>query len=265
MNCHRGKVQFFKTWRKSIHYWPRKFETLLKTMWKTEIKKPFHSLALVTSNEVLFCTQKTSKCGKKKFLLVSFIVEKFIQHKTAATMSAATLREGFYPFPPYINGFSYTTPFFFIPTCLLAFVGVIGFCRYLHTKQVPWQDISSPLVSPDRRLSPLSKLIVYMCCLITMSYLLDTAVVVAQVFLQGDLSTILVYYIGVSWLAWAVSLLCLMDESHKFSKWYWLQYTFFALATMGEAIIGWLWTVGIYKPRPGNFFHIYLKRKFDTD
>ncbi|CAO0792064.1 unnamed protein product [Mucor circinelloides] len=172
-------------------------------------------------------------------------------------MSAAIFREGFYPFPPYINGFSYTTPFFFTPTTLLAFVSVIGLCRYLHTKQVTWQDISSPLVSPDRRLSPLSKLIVYMCCLITMSYLLDTAVVVAQVFIQGDLSTILVYYIGVSWLAWTVSLLCLMDESHKFSKWHWLQYTFFALATLGETIIAWLWTVGIYKPRPGTIFTTY--------
>ncbi|KAG2190656.1 hypothetical protein INT46_010220 [Mucor plumbeus] len=172
-------------------------------------------------------------------------------------MSATALREGVYPFPPYINGFSYTTPFFFIPTCLLAFVSVIGLCRYLHTKQVSWQDISSPLVSPDRRLSPLSKLIVYMCCLITMSYLLDTGVVVAKVFLLGDLSIILVYYIGVSWLSWAVSLLCLMDESHKFSKWYWLQYTFFALATMGETIIGWLWAVGIYKPRPGTIITTY--------
>ncbi|EPB92891.1 mitochondrial ABC transporter ATM [Mucor circinelloides 1006PhL] len=90
-----------------------------------------------------------------------------------------------------------------------------------------------------------------------MSYLLDTAVVVAQVFIQGDLSTILVYYIGVSWLAWTVSLLCLMDESHKFSKWHWLQYTFFALATLGETIIAWLWTVGIYKPRPGTIFTTY--------
>lgn len=176
-------------------------------------------------------------------------------------MSAAIFREGFYPFPPYINVFSYTTPFFFTPTTLLAFVSVVGLCRYLHTKQVTWQDISSPLVSPDRRLSPLSKLIVYMCCLITMSYLLDTAVVVAQVFIQGDLSTILVYYIGVSWLAWTVSLLCLMDESHKFSKWHWLQYTFFALATLGETIIAWLWTVGIYKPRPGkNIVEYWITR-----
>ncbi|KAI8638402.1 hypothetical protein BD408DRAFT_351925 [Parasitella parasitica] len=96
-----------------------------------------------------------------------------------------------------------------------------------------------------------------MCCLISMSYLLDSAVVVAQVFLQGDLSTILVYYIGASWLAWTISLLCLMDESHKFSKWYWLQYAFFALATMGETIIAWMWTVGICKPRPGTIFTTY--------
>ncbi|CEP07529.1 hypothetical protein [Parasitella parasitica] len=90
-----------------------------------------------------------------------------------------------------------------------------------------------------------------------MSYLLDTAVVVAQVFLQGDFSTILVYYIGASWLAWAVSLLCLMDESHKFFRWYWLQYAFFALATLGETIIAWMWIVGVYKPRPGTVFTTY--------
>lgn len=163
---------------------------------------------------------------------------------------------GFFPFPPFYSSglIFYSTPLFFTPTILLAFVLLVGSLRYLQTKHVPWQDISSPLVSPDRRLSPLSRLIVVLSSLVTVTFLLDALVVVIRVFLdEGSLSVMLVYYIAISWLAWVISLVCLLDESHKFSKWYWLQYTFFAMAAVGETCVAWLWLVGVYRPRPGNY------------
>lgn len=168
----------------------------------------------------------------------------------------STLMDGvFYPFPPFYSSgvFTFSTPLFFTPTILLGFVVTVGLLRYLHTKNTAWQDISSPLISPDRRLSPLSRLIIAISCLVTVSFLLDTLVVVTRVFVdEGSLSITFIYYIVTSWLAWVISLVCLVDESHKFSTWHWLQYTFFAMAAAGETLVAWLWIVSVYKPRPGK-------------
>ncbi|KAI9258713.1 hypothetical protein EDC94DRAFT_563959 [Helicostylum pulchrum] len=166
----------------------------------------------------------------------------------------------FYPYPPFYSSgvFKFATPLFFTPTLLFAFITCSGLFRYLKTRQVNWQDISSRLVNPDRRLSALSRLIIFLSCLITISFLIDTVVIVARVLLEeGSLSVILVYYVAVSWLAWVVSLACLVDESHKFSQWYWVQYCFFALAIVAESMVMWLWMASIYNPRPGSVFTIY--------
>lgn len=166
----------------------------------------------------------------------------------------------YYPFPPFNSSgvITFSSPMFYVPTVLLLFVSTVGLYRYSHTKNVPWQDISSPLVTPNRRLSPLSRLVVVLSCLVTVTFLFDTAVVIARVILEeGSLSLMLVYYIAFSWIAWVVSLVCLMDESHKFSKWYWLQYTFYAMATAGETLVAWLWASSMYNPRPGTIFTIY--------
>jgi ATP-binding cassette subfamily B (MDR/TAP) protein 6 len=159
------------------------------------------------------------------------------------------------PFPPtYSNGeFTISTPLFWTPTLLSLFIVIVGFIRYLNIKQVPWQDISSSFVPREKRLSPLSKLIVIMACLITISFLFDAVVIVLRVVVDAEnLPVMLLYYTALSWVAWVVSLVCLIDESHKFSKWYWLQYLFFALAAIAETVIGWFWTMGFYKPEPGK-------------
>ncbi|KAG1150911.1 hypothetical protein G6F37_004418 [Rhizopus arrhizus] len=97
-----------------------------------------------------------------------------------------------------------------------------------------------------------------MACLITISFLFDAVVIVLRVVVDAEnLPVMLLYYTALSWVAWVVSLVCLIDESHKFSKWYWLQYLFFALAAIAETIIGWFWTMGFYKPEPGTSFNIY--------
>ncbi|KAI8979740.1 hypothetical protein BDF20DRAFT_871371 [Mycotypha africana] len=168
--------------------------------------------------------------------------------------------KGSNPFPPFYSSgeFSFTTPLFLTPTVLLVFILFVGSIRYLYTKHVSWQDISSPFVPRERRLSPLSKLIIGLSCTVTATFLIDAFVLITRVFLEeGLLSIMLLYYIGASWVAWVIALACLMDESHKFSKWYWIQYTFFALATAGDTVVAWLWAVGVCKPRPGSIFTIY--------
>lgn len=193
---------------------------------------------------------------QKLILYLSTYKERQFHTTMSSFVSISGEGGGFFPFPPFYSSglFVYSTPLFFTPTILLAFVVLVGSLRYfLQTKNVPWQDISSPLISPDRRLSPLSRLIVVLSCVVTSSFFLDGLVVIVRVLLdQGSLSVMLVYYIGISWLAWVISLACLLDESHKFSKWYWLQYTYFAMAAAGETLVAWLWLMGIYKPRPGK-------------
>ncbi|CEG79479.1 Putative Mitochondrial ABC transporter ATM [Rhizopus microsporus] len=161
--------------------------------------------------------------------------------------------------PSYANGtFSLSTPLFWVPTLLSALVIVVGLARYMSTRHIPWQDISSSSVSREKRLSPLSKLIVTLSCVVTISYLADAIVIVLRTVVDAaSLPIMLLYYTGVSWIAWVISLACLLDESHKFSKWYWLQYLFFALAAIGDTAVGWLWTIGFYKPNPGTVFSTY--------
>lgn len=156
--------------------------------------------------------------------------------------------------PSYANGtISLSTPLFWVPTLLSALVIVVGLARYMSTRHIPWQDISSSSVSREKRLSPLSKLIVTLSCAVTILYLADAVVIVLRTVVDtANLPIMLLYYTGVSWIAWVISLVCLMDESHKFSKWYWLQYLFFALAAIGDTAVGWLWAIGFYKPNPGN-------------
>ena len=163
---------------------------------------------------------------------------------------------GVYPFPPFDSSgrLNYSTPFFFVPTILFLFIFTVGLRRYLQTKNVPWQDISTPLVTPNRRLSTMMRIIIILSCLVTVTFLFETGVVVARAILEeGSFSASLVYYIALSWTAWIISLMCIMDESHKFSKWHWLQYTFFSMAVAGETLVAWLWSTSIYKPRPGKY------------
>ncbi|KAI9342961.1 hypothetical protein BD770DRAFT_476083 [Pilaira anomala] len=166
----------------------------------------------------------------------------------------------FYPLPPFYSSglFTYSNPLFLTPTVLVSFICTLGLIRYLKTKNVAWQDISSPLISPDRKITALARLIVVLACLVTFSFLFDTVVIVARVIMEkGSLSGILVYYVATSWIAWVVAIICLVDETHKFSRWYWLQYCFFALAVVGETFIAWLWMNSVYNPRPGSVFTIY--------
>ncbi|KAI8355605.1 hypothetical protein EDC96DRAFT_576900 [Choanephora cucurbitarum] len=148
-----------------------------------------------------------------------------------------------------------TTPLFVAPTVLFVFVALVGVIRNRKTKDASWQDIST---LAGRRLSALSKLIIVLSCLVPLTFLLDVIIIASRVLLEKEHTTImLLYYDGLSWLAWLVSLYCLIDESHKFSRWYWLQYTFFASGFLVEASVGWLWFTSIN--RKGVEWTIYDK------
>jgi ATP-binding cassette subfamily B (MDR/TAP) protein 6 len=181
-----------------------------------------------------------------------------------------SLQEGTYPFPP----FSFTTtlrstsPLFYVPTILLLFTVIVGSCRYYTTKSIPW-DNNYTAVSPDRKLGPLSKLIIVLSCLVTITFLADTVVIVTRAFLNSGFSLALCYYTGISWLAWATGIFFLMNETYKFSQWHWLQYTFYGMVVVGESLVGWLWLMGVKYPVPGktellvsNSKYIYVRYFF---
>ena len=154
------------------------------------------------------------------------------------------------PFPPsYSAGpFTWATPFFTTPTALLTVIIIFGFGRYLATQGTSWLDSSG-----RPRLAPLSRLIIAISVTILVTFLADAAVLTARAFIERQwTSSVLAYYIGVSWLAWTISLVCLTDETYKYGEWNWVQYIFWMAAALGETMVGWLWTVGMLRPKPGN-------------
>lgn len=156
------------------------------------------------------------------------------------------------PFPPYYSPgpLTWATPFFTTPTALLVLAAVFGLGRYLQTRATPWQE---PNHSSRRRLDPLSKLIVALALTIVVTFLGDAGVVVARALFESSwTSSVFAYYIGVSWLAWVLSLVSLTDETYKYGEWTWVQYTFWMAAFLGETMVAWLWAVGMLRPRPGK-------------
>ncbi|KAF7731683.1 Homocysteine S-methyltransferase 1 [Apophysomyces ossiformis] len=107
-------------------------------------------------------------------------------------------------------------------------------------------------------MSPLSRLIVILNVLILATFLADAIVIAVRSLINDQwTSTMLAYYTGVSWLAWALSLVLLLDETQKFAKWHWVQYMFWVVATLGDTVIGWLWAIGIYRANPDTLFTSY--------
>ncbi|KAI7877716.1 hypothetical protein K492DRAFT_150187 [Lichtheimia hyalospora FSU 10163] len=164
------------------------------------------------------------------------------------------------PFPPnYSAGpLTWTTPLFLTPTALLVGIILFGLGRYLLiTRGYPWIDADAPGAT-RRHLSPLSRLVVAISITIVLTFLAEAIVFATRAFMEHHwTSTVLAYYIGISWLAWMIGLMCVADETHKFGAWSWVQYMFWILAGLGETMVGWLWLVGLLRPRPGTVFTVY--------
>lgn len=165
------------------------------------------------------------------------------------------------PFPPsYSTGpFTWATPLFISPTTLLSIITLFALGRYLQTRTNPWVDSSSGLDSRQRRLSSLSKLIIAIALTVTVTFLADAAILVTRALVDGHwTSSVLAYYIAVSWLAWVVNFVSLTDEVYKFGDWTWVQYAFWMTAALCDTLVGWLWLVALLRPRPGTFALILL-------
>ncbi|KAI9251944.1 hypothetical protein BDA99DRAFT_444174 [Phascolomyces articulosus] len=93
---------------------------------------------------------------------------------------------------------------------------------------------------------------------ILVTFLADAVVLTARAFIEHQwTSSVLAYYIAVSWLSWTIGMVCLTDETYKFGEWNWVQYIFWMAAALGETMVGWLWTVGMLRPKPGTIFSLY--------
>lgn len=175
------------------------------------------------------------------------------------------------PFPPYYSSdeFIWSTPFVVGPSILLGTIVLLGLPRYLHNHSYKWfqddttnfntsTEINYTITSTSRPLSTFSKLIVFLCFIVSSSFIADALVIVSRAIIDDHwTSTVLAFYIGISWLSWIFSLGALADETQKNFKWYWIQYLFWIIATLNDTVVGWLWLMGIVRPEPGTIFTNY--------
>ncbi|KAI9314851.1 hypothetical protein BX666DRAFT_1964047 [Dichotomocladium elegans] len=164
------------------------------------------------------------------------------------------------PFPPIYSAgpLTWATPLFATPTALLVVVILFGLGRYItNTHAYPWIDADAP-GSARKHLTPLARLVVAASVTVVVTFLADAFVFVTRAILDRHwTSSVLAYYIGVSWLAWVIALVCVADETHKFGVWSWVQYIFWMAAALGETTVAWLWTVAFVRPNPGTVFSTY--------
>lgn len=157
-------------------------------------------------------------------------------------------------YPPFYSsdGFSYTSPWFIVPTLLFGYTILCGGTRYLQVRHNPLfnnsSNSSNDSTTPSimNHLSPLGKLITLLSILVTFSFVVDAVVIVLRAFIESTwTSATLSYYIVTSYLAWTISVIMSSQEMQLFGRWYWIQYVFWLLALFLETSIGWLWAMGI--------------------
>ncbi|KAI8637769.1 P-loop containing nucleoside triphosphate hydrolase protein, partial [Parasitella parasitica] len=95
--------------------------------------------------------------------------------------------------------------------------------------------------------------------IVSITLIFDSIVLVTRAIVeQFWTSTVLAYYIAVSWFSWSLCIITLITEAQSnHNKWYWVQYAFWFLAVAMETIVGWYWLRGITKHLPGTVFTIY--------
>ncbi|SAL97491.1 hypothetical protein [Absidia glauca] len=166
-------------------------------------------------------------------------------------------------YPPFYSShaFAFSSPWFIAPTILISYILLCGGTRYLQIRHNPLFSNSNHS-SSLARLSSLGKLVALLSIIVTFSFVVDAAVIVLRVFIEGTWTSVtLSYYIVTSYLAWTLSLILLTQETQAFGQWYWIQYAFWILATLTDCSIGWLWALGLKYSRDdqGTLFGIYDK------
>jgi ATP-binding cassette subfamily B (MDR/TAP) protein 6 len=155
------------------------------------------------------------------------------------------------PFPPSysVDEFIWSSPFVYGPCVLIITSLLVGLPRYLYNTQFVIQDQNA-----QTPLSTLAKLVICLCLIVITTFIADAIVIVSRAIIdQFWTSSVLAFYIGVSWLGWTLSLLALANETQSHHKWYWTQYLFWILAVSMETIVGWFWLMGVLRPEPGKY------------
>lgn len=184
------------------------------------------------------------------FTAFAFLLSFLTQRNVAMT----TIHVDVNPFPPIYSAgpLTWETPLFITPTALLSLIAFLGLGRYLSTRSHPL-FVDAARLNRQRRLTALSKLVLAMSITILLTFMVDAGIFTARAILDKHwTSTVLAYYIGVSWLAWILGLMGMIHEAHNFGRWSWVQYTFWMTATLGESLIAWLWFVAFLSPRTGK-------------
>ncbi|CAO0795626.1 unnamed protein product [Mucor circinelloides] len=155
------------------------------------------------------------------------------------------------PLPPFysIDEFVWSTPFVYGPTLLLIIIITLAVPRYYYN--INKQSIAI--------LSSWSKLVGFACVVVSITFVFDAVVLVTRAITEEYwTSTVLAYYIAVSWISWSISIIALVNEAQlNQNHWYWIQYLFWFVAVAMETVVGWYWMMGIMKPLPGTVFTIY--------
>lgn len=150
------------------------------------------------------------------------------------------------PFPPFysIDQFVWSTPFVYGPTLLLIIIITLAVPRYYYNINKQSTSI----------LSSWSKLIAFACAIVSITFLFDAIVLVTRAITEEYwTSSVLAYYIAVSWISWSISIIALVSEAQlNHNHWYWIQYLFWFVAVAMETVVGWYWMMGIMKPLPGT-------------
>lgn len=189
---------------------------------------------------------------------------------SSVTILDSSGEPGLFPYPPHYSSgiFTWQSPYFIASTALLTFILAAGIGRFLLTKDYLDQHRLSPngilLGGPEtfRRASALTKLLIVLSLVVIATLVGDTVVIVARALIDGHwTSTVLAYYVLMSFLAWNIQLATAADENRKFLTWSWVQYTFWFAAALTETLIAWMWAVGIFKPRDGKQFNLAMMFK----
>jgi ATP-binding cassette subfamily B (MDR/TAP) protein 6 len=154
------------------------------------------------------------------------------------------------PFPPSysVDEFIWSSPFVYGPSILIISTLLVGLPRYLYnTPFVAASNVQLPL-------STFSKFLISLCLIVICTLIADAAVITCRAIIdQFWTSSVLAFYIGVSWSAWTLSLMALTNETQAHHQWYWTQYWFWILAVCMETIVGWYWMKGAIRPEPGKY------------
>ncbi|CAG8704810.1 24374_t:CDS:10, partial [Cetraspora pellucida] len=129
------------------------------------------------------------------------------------------------------------------PACLLLYIILFGGYRYFYINRNPsgYSSLNNNRLL-RRRLSPLIRAIYCFSDIVILSYLADCVVVMIRALESKTwTSTVIVFYDVICLIAWIMNLSLMALERQNLGKWSWVNYLFYWVSLIGEALIFYLW------------------------